>query len=174
MEAAGVTAGEEEVDSQECVQGSAEEPVTCTFDTPVGGQYQVTAVVLDEMGNENRSQMTRWVSGGDQPPSRNVETRSGHSDPVEKSYQPGDVAEILVQAPFTPAEGLLTVSRSGILYTERFKMDGDTEVLRVPIAAEHIPNLHIQVDLVGATARRGQMVRRSQTRPAAGVCHRPA
>ncbi len=146
---------EEEVELQECVQGSAQEPVTCIFDTPVGGQYQVTAVVTDEMGNENRSQMTRWVSGGERPPSRNVEQEAVTLIPDKESYQPGDVAEILVQAPFTPAEGLLTVSRSGILYTERFKVEEDTEVLLVPIDAAHIPNLHIQVDLVGATARMG-------------------
>ena len=41
----------------------------------------------------------------------------GHAHPDKDEYQPGDTAKILVQPPFTPAEILLTVSRSGILYT---------------------------------------------------------
>ena len=36
---------EEEADVQTCSQGSAKEPVTCTFDTPVGGTYRITATV---------------------------------------------------------------------------------------------------------------------------------
>ena len=35
--------------------------------------------------------------------------------PDRKDYKAGDTAEILVQAPFYPAEGVLTVRRSGIL-----------------------------------------------------------
>ena len=53
--------------------------------------------------------------------------------PDKESYQPGDVAEILVQAPFSPAEGLLTVSRSGMLYTERFRIEEARVTLQVPI-----------------------------------------
>jgi alpha-2-macroglobulin len=93
------------------------------------------------------------VSGGQRPPSRKVELETVTLIPDRESYQPGDVAEVLVQAPFSPAEGLLTVSRSGILYTERFRIEEDTITLRVPIEEQHIPNLHLQVDLVGAAPR---------------------
>ena len=64
---------EEEVDIQECILGSQEEPVSCTFETPVGGRYQISAEVTDQQGRRNRSQFTRWVSGGESPPSRKVE-----------------------------------------------------------------------------------------------------
>jgi uncharacterized protein YfaS (alpha-2-macroglobulin family) len=165
----GVGWHEEEVDVQQCTVGSTLEPVSCTFETPVGGTYRITAVITDEMGRKNQSQFTRWVSGGKQPVSRKVEQETATLIPDKDSYQPGDVAEILVQSPFNPAEGLLTVSRSGILYTQRFLIEDGTITLKVPIEEAHIPNLNIQVDLVGAAARtddQGEAISGIPPRPA--------
>jgi uncharacterized protein YfaS (alpha-2-macroglobulin family) len=144
---------EVEVDPQNCTLGSQTEPVTCTFETAIGGEYQITALVNDEMGRPNKSQITRWVSGGEIPPAREVEQETVNLIPDQESYQPGDVAQILVQSPFNPAEGLLTVSRSGMLYTERFKITDGTATLEIPIEDAHLPNLHIQVDLAGEAQR---------------------
>ena len=160
---------QEPVDVQKCTVGSLLEPVSCTFDTEVGGEYQITATVTDAFGRKNESQFTRWVSGGPRPPSRKVELETATLIPDRESYQPGDLAEILVQAPFSPAEGLLTVSRSGLLYTERFRIDEDTVTLQVPIEEQHVPNLHLQVDLVGAAPRTGDL-----GQVVAGVPPRPA
>jgi len=160
---------EEEVDIQECSLASTLEPVTCTFETPIGGRYQITAIVTDELGRKNMSRFTRWVSGGQVPPSREVEQETATLIPDKDSYQPGDVAEILVQSPFNPAEGLLTVSRSGLLYTERFQISEGTITLQIPIEEAHIPNLSIQVDLVGSAPRlddQGEVVAGAPPRPA--------
>jgi uncharacterized protein YfaS (alpha-2-macroglobulin family) len=144
---------EEEVDVQTCKLGSTLEPVTCTFETPIGGTYQITAVVMDDLGRQNQSQFTRWVSGGQRPAARDVEQETVTLIPDKETYQPGDVAQILVQSPFSPAEGMLTVSRNGILYTERFRLEDGTATLSVPIEDRHIPNLNLQVDLSGAAQR---------------------
>jgi len=157
------------IDTQECAVGSALEPVTCTFETPVGGRYQITAIITDEMGRQNQSRITRWVSGGEQPPSRKIEKESLTLIPNQENYQPGDTAQILVQSPFVPAEGLLTVSRSGILYTERFEIKAGSLTLEIPIKAEYIPNLNIQVDLVGSAPRTDD-----QGEPLPNVPDRPA
>ena len=160
---------QEAVDVQECNVGSGPEPVSCTFKTEMGGQYQITATITDASGRKNQSRFTRWVSGGQQPVSREVEQEQATLIPDKESYQPGDVAQILVQSPFSPAEGLLTVSRSGILYTERFRVEDGTVTLSVPIEDKHIPNLHVQVDLVGAAARtddHGEAVEGAPPRPA--------
>ena len=154
---------------QTCNLVSGSEPVTCTFETPLGGTYIITATVTDDLGRKNQSQFTRWVSGGERPSTRKVEQETLTLIPDQETYQPGDIAQILVQSPFTPAEGLLTVSRSGILYTQRFQVTDGTATLEVPIDAKHIPNLNIQVDLVGSAPRtndRGETV--------AGVPPRPA
>ncbi len=89
--------------------------------------------------------------------------------PDKETYQPGDTAHILVQSPFSPAEGLLTVSRSGILYTQRFAIEDGTATLSVPIEEKYIPNLNIQVDLVGSAPRlddQGQQIPDAAPRPA--------
>ncbi len=165
----GNTWGEDEVDVQECTVGSAQEPVACTFETPVGGSYRISAEVTDSQGRLNQSSFTRWVSGGERPPSREVEQESVTLIPDKDNYQPGDVARILVQAPFSPAEGLLTVGRSGILYTQRFSISEFTITLEIPIDAAHIPNLNVQVDVVGSAPRsddQGEIIPGAAPRPA--------
>ena len=148
----GVSAETEE-DVQECAVTSAEEPVMCTFETTVGGEYRVTATVRDSRERLNQTELVRWVSGGQQIPQRNVEQATVLLIPDRESYAPGDSAEILVQAPFAPADGLLTVSRSGILYTTHFHMDDASTTLQIPIEDAHIPSLEIKVDLTGSVPR---------------------
>jgi hypothetical protein len=144
---------EDEVEKQTCSHNSTTEPDNCLFQTPIGGTYRITAIVTDELGRKNQSRFTRWVSGGKLPPSRTVEQEQATLIPEKQTYQPGETARILVQAPFSPAEGLLTVSRSGMLYTRRFRMDSGSYTLEVPIEEAHIPNLEIQVELVGSAMR---------------------
>ncbi|MEZ4859672.1 MAG: alpha-2-macroglobulin family protein [Caldilineaceae bacterium] len=160
---------EEEADVQECTVDSTAEPVSCTFTTNVGGTYRVTATVRDDKERLNQSEFTRWVSGGKRPAARAVEQEEVTLVPDKESYQPGDEAEILVQSPFSPAEGLLTVSRSGLLYTERFTVEDGTYTLKIPITEEQIPNLNIQVDLNGAAPRtddKGEAMPNAPARPA--------
>ncbi len=153
---------ESEKETQECsVETTAasrpDDPehgfASCSFETAVGGEYRITATVVDEAGRRNRTEMTRWVTGGQRPPSANLEREELQLIPDSEDYAPGDMAEILVQAPFHPAEGLLTLRRDGLVSSERFTMEGPTYTLQVPIEDNHIPNIHVQVDLVGAGER---------------------
>ena len=63
------------------------------------------------------------------------------------------MAEILVQAPFSPATGLLTLHRNGIVTTEQFTLENGTHTLQIPITEEHIPNITAQIDVVGSAPR---------------------
>ena len=144
---------EEAVDTQSCEATSTAEPMACTFTTEAGGEYQITAVLSDDQGRQNQSQLTRWVSGGKQPVQRNVTQESVTLIPDQQEYQPGDVAEILVQSPFSPAEGLLTLNHAGILSTEQFTLENGSYTLQIPITEAHIPNLSVKVDLVGSAPR---------------------
>ncbi len=125
----------------------------CAFDTTLGGAYRISATVVDGAGRRNRTELTRWVSGSQRPPGRGIEQEDVQLIPDGEAYAPGDSAQILVQAPFFPAEGLLTLRREGLVTTERFTMDGPTYTLRVPVEEQYIPNIHVQVDLVGSAAR---------------------
>ncbi len=140
-------------DIQTCNIMSTEEVVQCSFDTAVGGKYRIKATVTDEKGRTNYSQFDRWVSGGELPPTRDVEQEQVTLIPDKEEYQPGDTAKILVQSPFYPADGMLTVSRSGILYSEPFRLEEATTTLEIPIKESQIPNINIQVDLNGSSLR---------------------
>ena len=144
---------QQETNPQECTVRSAADPVQCRFETKEGGQYRVTATILDDRERRNESELTLWVAGGKVVPRRNIEQEDAQLIPDRKEYRAGDNAEILVQAPFYPAEGVLTLRRSGIVRSERFKMDGPSHTLRIPIEEGYTPNLYVQVDLVGATLR---------------------
>jgi uncharacterized protein YfaS (alpha-2-macroglobulin family) len=158
-----------EVDPQDCRVKSAAEPAECRFDTKEGGTYIITATIQDEEGRRNRTQMTRWVTGGKVPAKRKVEMEEVRLIADKDRYQPGDTAEILVQSPFSPAEALFTLRRSGILETRRFRLDGPTATLKVPILEEYLPNVSAQVDIVGSAPRvndEGKEVKGAPRRPA--------
>jgi uncharacterized protein YfaS (alpha-2-macroglobulin family) len=137
-----------------CNVTSADEAVECTFGTDKGGQYKISALVTDDDGRPSRSELTRWVSGGrNRIPSRQVELEEVTLVPDAESYEPGDTAELLVQAPFADGHALITTARNGIVGTEVVAINGDSTIIEVPIDESHVPNVHVQVDLVGATER---------------------
>jgi alpha-2-macroglobulin len=142
-----------EVEAQTCSVIAAAAAKPCAFATPKGGEYQVTATIVDPRGRPNQTKLTFWVGGGDRPPARDVSREQVQLIPDKKDYTPGNTAELLIQAPFYPAEGVVTWRRSGIVATERITLDGPTQVITVPIADAMVPNLTVQVDLVGMAAR---------------------
>ncbi|MGH9947190.1 MAG: alpha-2-macroglobulin family protein, partial [Pyrinomonadaceae bacterium] len=152
------------VDEQTCTVRSLSEPsasavgqsaaaAKCSFIAKNGGRYIVTALVMDDRERFNESELTIWVPGGKTPPKRNVEQEEAQIIPSKKDFAPGDVAELLVISPFTPAEGVLTLRRDGIVKTERFSMKDSSVTLKIPLEEKYLPNIYAQVDLVGAATR---------------------
>ncbi len=144
---------ERETAPQECVIKSGANPAQCRFETREGGRYRVTARIIDDRERPNETELTLWVAGGKQPPQRDVAQEKVELIPSRKEYQPGETAEILIQAPFFPAEGVVTLRRSGLVTSERFTMTSASHTLKIPIKEEYLPNVHVQVDLVGASSR---------------------
>ncbi len=144
---------QKETDRQEQTIKSEREAVSARFTTTEGGAYRLTARVRDERERPNESELSLWVAGGKLPPQREVTQEKVELIPNRKTYAGGDVAEILIQSPFAPAEGVLTLRRSGLLRTERFTMNENSYTLRVPLEEAMTPNVHVQVDLVGAATR---------------------
>ena len=158
-----------EEDAQTCTIASGPEGASCSFTPSKGGSYRVAATIVDAEGRENRSELTLWVSGGAAVPDRGVARQVVTLVPSAEFYGPGDVAEILVVAPFDDAEGLATWRRQGIVHHERFTISGATHTLSVPIAEAHVPDLTVQVDLVGAAPRtddEGRLLPDAPPRPA--------
>jgi uncharacterized protein YfaS (alpha-2-macroglobulin family) len=160
---------EKTVDEQSCAVKSSDKAEKCEFVAKQGGRYTITGTVMDDKERFNESQLTVWVPGGKTPPKRNVEQEQVQIIPSKKDYMPGDVAELLVIAPFTPAEGVLTLRRDGIVKTERFSMKDSSITLKVPIDPKYLPNINAQVDLVGSAARtndKGEVDKTLAPRPA--------
>jgi alpha-2-macroglobulin len=144
---------EKAVDPQTCPLVSASDGARCTFKTPEGGRYRVTARVTDDDQRPNETKLRLWVAGGRTTPRRSLEQEAATLVPDKKEYRPGEVARLLVLAPFAPAEGLLTLRRSGLLRQERFTMTGPSHTLEVRVEDALVPDVHVQVDLVGAAPR---------------------
>lgn len=140
------------IDTQKCELKSANDPVSCNFTAKQGGTYTVTARVLDEKERLNESELTIWVAGGKRETSRGVEGKEIELIPNKKEFAPNETAEVLLNAPFFPAEGVLTLERNGIVKTERFTLEKSSTVLKIPIEERYLPNVHVQVTLVGASA----------------------
>jgi uncharacterized protein YfaS (alpha-2-macroglobulin family) len=138
---------------QDCSVKSSTSAVPCTFAARDGGIYSVTALIHDDQGRPNETEMTFWVAGGDMPVRRDLAQDKVELIPDRRVYHPGETAQVLVQAPFYPADAVMTLRRSGIVKTEHFHIDGPTYTLRLPIEEGWLPNIHVQVDLVGASER---------------------
>jgi alpha-2-macroglobulin len=157
------------VDPQTCEKTSAEEPVSCSFTTAVGGTYRVTATITDDNGGRNRSQLTRWVTGAESRPARNVAQEELTVVPDKKEYTPGDTAKLLVQAPFAAGHGVVTLGRVGIDSTQTFELQNGSAVVEVPVADRDIPTINVAIEVVGTAVRNGD-----DGRPLAGAPARPA
>src|SRR5204862_1666214 len=120
-----------EVNPQDCSVRSGADAVKCTFTSKDGGVYRVVASIRDDHGRANGTEFTLWVAGGKRQPKRDVEEEKVDLIPDRKEYKAGDTAQILVQAPFYPAEAVMSLRRSGIVKTERFRIDGPTYTLKV-------------------------------------------
>jgi len=160
---------EKTIDEQFCTIKSAEAAQKCTFIAKQGGRYTVTATAMDDKERFNETEITIWVPGGKTPPKRNVEQEEAQIIPSKKDFAPGDVAELLVISPFTPAEGVLSLRRDGIVKTERFTMKDSSVTLKIPLDEKYLPNITAQIDLVGAGNRtndKGEVDPKMNKRPA--------
>jgi len=69
-----------ETDLQECNVGSALEPVSCSFETPIGGRYQITASITDAGPQQSKPHdaLGEWGPAGSLA---RCGTGTGHVDP---------------------------------------------------------------------------------------------
>jgi hypothetical protein len=147
---------EKELEPQTCDKKSAADPVRCTFTAAKGGSYRIVATTTDAKGRANRTEMELWVAGGDLPAPRDVAQEQVLLIPDAQEYEVGQTSKIAVSAPWPNAEGLVTLRRSGIVETRRITIKGNSTTIEVPITDELVPNVYVQVDLVGKAARRGK------------------
>ena len=135
---------------------SGKEPLLARVEKPAGGTWRVVALVGDAAGRTQRTTLQVWVAGGRMPPSRRIEEEQITLVPDREEYAAGDVAEVLVVAPFADAEGIFSVRRSGLVEARRIRLEGTTTTLRLPIAEGMVPDVTVHVTLVGTAPRGGK------------------
>ncbi|MXX18897.1 MAG: hypothetical protein F4X03_09180 [Dehalococcoidia bacterium] len=137
---------ETEVDTQTVTTGEDGE-ASVEFTPPRAGSYRLVAESTDDEGRVARSARYLWVSGSEIAPWPVRENDVIDLIAGRESYEVGDVAEVLVPAPFAGATGLVTIERGRVLSTEVRRFETNSEVLRIPIEDRHIPNIYVGVVL---------------------------
>jgi hypothetical protein len=144
-----------EHDVQTCAFTSSGAVQRCAFRPSSAGSYEIVARVSDDRGRPNQTQVMTWVAGPHTAGPEALAADAVQIIPDRKEYAPGETAELLLLAPFSPADALVTIERDGVLRSEHVRMTAATHTLRVPIAKEHAPTLHVRVLLAGARAEPG-------------------
>ena len=117
------------------------------FTPPSAGTYRLVAESTDDAGRIARSARYLWVSGSDYAPWPERENDVIELIADRDSYEVGDVAEVLVPAPFAGATALVTIERGRVLSKEVRRFETNSEVLRITIEDAHIPNIFVGVVL---------------------------
>jgi len=144
-------------DAGGCARQSEAQPVRCVFPVAVSGSYEVTATVRDAEGRINRTTVTVWVTD---PRGRNAfgpgddGERGVELIPDRKTYAVGDTANVLIRTGFQPSIGILSTRMNGLVRVQDVRLNGSTATVRIPITEADVPNVNLQLDLVGASEGR--------------------
>jgi uncharacterized protein YfaS (alpha-2-macroglobulin family) len=120
---------------------------SASFTPKDGGEYRIGAEGRDDAGHIVKSSAYSWVYGGDVFWGVN-DTNRVDLIADKSSYKPGDTAGVLVTAPYKGMSALMTIERGEVIEHKLFTLQGTTELLQVPIRAEHAPNVYVSVVLV--------------------------
>ncbi|MBI4748417.1 MAG: hypothetical protein HY774_07990 [Acidobacteria bacterium] len=128
-------------------------PVIWRFTPTAGGEYVIRARVVDDQGRPSETEASVWVSREKRHFTNWVNDLEFELIPDKKEYQPGETAHVLVNSPFLPAQGMMTVERDGIITYHSIELNELSQVLHVPLEDNFIPAIRVSVYL------RGEMVR---------------
>jgi uncharacterized protein YfaS (alpha-2-macroglobulin family) len=90
-----------------------------------------------------------WITGEEY-----VSWRRENNDRIllisdKTTYRPGETAEIRIPSPFAGEQwAWITIERGGILHQEVVRLESNSTVYRLPITAEHAPNIFFSVVIV--------------------------
>ncbi|CAF3755727.1 unnamed protein product [Rotaria sp. Silwood1] len=153
---------------------SSKDAINIEFTPKLGGEYNISFTIKDEQG---RSAMSfydgLYVCGGF---GKEMEQQKVDYVPMEEvkivpnatNYQPNDACELLILAPFSPANGLLVFDCDGqVSQPIPFQIESgqSSTTVEFKISKDWVPSFTVHAELVG-TAPRQTEVTDSQNRPA--------
>ncbi|MGE5602239.1 MAG: Ig-like domain-containing protein, partial [Nitrososphaerales archaeon] len=113
------------------------------------GEYKVDATARDAKGNTIRSGAYVWVSGEEY-----VAWRQENNDRIKlvvdkDEYKVGDTAEVLIPSPYQgTVKALVTIERGRVIADQVIDLETNSQVLRLPITDEYVPNAFVSVTIV--------------------------
>jgi len=121
---------------------------------PQAGEYLIVARATDSAGRKVLSTANIYVTG-ETPDSLAWNFRNDFQmtvKPVRSSYEVGETAELLVEAPFS-GNALVTVERESVSRSFTIKLEGNAPLIRIPLEKTDFPNAFVSVTLIrGAEA----------------------
>ncbi len=127
----------------------ADGKAVAAFTPEQGGVYKIAAWGRDAYENKVQSSTFMWVSGRSY-----VSWRMENHDRIDlildkKTYQVGDVAEILVPSPYQGrVQALLTIERGRIIEHQLLTLETNSDVIKLPILPDYAPNVFVSVVIV--------------------------
>lgn len=119
------------------------------FTPEAGGVYKIAAWGRDEFENKVQSSTFMWVSGR-----KYVSWRMENNDRIDlildkKTYQVGDLAEILIPSPYQGrVQALLTIERGRIIEHQLLTLETNSDVIKLPILPDYAPDVFVSVVIV--------------------------
>lgn len=147
------TWSELEAERHTCEPTSTQDPVPCLIQPQKPGRFALVATVKDPQGRPNTTEMSMWVQGGPAQPSRDVELEQVLLIPDQDTYADGEVAEVFIQAPFAPADAVVTIERDGFIDVRRVAMETPSTTVEIPIDGDQTPGVRLVVEITGSSPR---------------------
>ncbi|MBN1315509.1 MAG: Ig-like domain-containing protein, partial [Anaerolineales bacterium] len=120
-----------------------------SFTPDQGGTYRVLVKGTDGGERTIRSSAFFWVTSPE-----TISWRRDNNDRInlvtdKLLYEPGETAEILIPSPFEGQQiALITVERANVKQYEVIEMSSNSTVYRLPISAEHAPNIYVSAVII--------------------------
>lgn len=131
---------------------SADIPQATKLVPKEGGQHFVVATVFDDKERANETRVSTWIQSDTPSLAQKAELQNIVLIPDKKEYQPGESAEIMIAAPFSPSHGVVTVRRNTIVSTIPIDLQSSSTTVKIPITQDYYPNATVEVYLTGKNA----------------------
>ena len=127
-----------------------------SFIPPAGGVYKAIVTVRDSKGHNHQSSAYMWVSSEEYIAWRQTNDRAFNLIVDQKSYSPGDTAEILIAQPFEQDVYALVSYERGHVYKQNvLLLKGNSTVYKLPITEDMAPISYVSVVVISGAEQGG-------------------
>ncbi|MCL2824608.1 MAG: MG2 domain-containing protein, partial [Polyangiaceae bacterium] len=132
----------------QCKVRTSASPESCSLNVPSAGYYIVRAKGSDSRGNPVAASTYLYATGSGESGWAEEDQMRVELVPDRKSYEVGQVANVLIKSPFQNAEALVTVERAGIYSQRTVSLRGSMPSVQIPVTKDFEPNAYVSVVLI--------------------------